>query len=169
MQTAQQLMDTGAGAEATVGNDQLLTFMLAVEEYGVDILRVQEIRGWGASTRVPKTPDYVKGIINLRGMIVPIIDLRERFGLEPIAYGPTTVVIVLKIVHGERERTMGVVVDAVSDVHNIGADQLQPPPEFGSDVDTRFMRGLATVEDKMLIVLDIDHLLTSEAGATAND
>ena len=139
MQTAQQIKEPAAGAEANASGDQLLTFMLAGEEYGVDILRVQEIRGWGASTRVPRTPDYVRGIINLRGMIVPIIDLRERFGLETIEYGPTTVVIVLKTHFDEKERTMGIVVDAVSDVHNVGAAELQAPPDFGSGVDTRFI------------------------------
>lgn len=164
MQTAQTLIDPSNASEVPGGN-QLLTFMLAGEEYGVDILRVQEIRGWDASTRVPRTPEYVKGIINLRGMIVPIIDLRERFGLEPAKYGPTTVVIVLKTYNGEKERTMGIVVDAVSDVHNIGSNELKPPPDFGSAVDTRFLRGLATVDEKMLIVLDIDHLLSGDAVA----
>lgn len=144
-------------------SNQLLTFLLDDEEYGVDILRVQEIRGWNATTRVPNTPHYVKGIINLRGTIVPIIDLRERFSLEPLAYGPTTVVIVLKTISGDKERTMGIVVDAVSDVHNVSNEELKPAPDFGGAIDTQFLRGLATVsEDKMLIVLDIDHLLSAD-------
>ena len=146
------------------GSSQLLTFILDGEEYGVDILRVQEIRGWDGATRVPNTPGYVKGIINLRGTIVPIIDLRERFNLSSLAYGPTTVVIVLKTIAGTKERTMGIVVDAVSDVHNVPDDALKPPPDFGGAIDTCYLRGLATVSDKeMLIVLDIDHLLSSDA------
>lgn len=143
------------------GEDQYLTFILNGEEYGVDILRVQEIRGWDNATPIPNTPRFIKGVMNLRGTIVPIIDLRERFNLEPLAYGPTTVVIVLKVYAGDRERVMGIVVDAVSEVYNIGPDALQPPPDFGDVVALEFVQGLATIEEKMVIVLDIDHLLTS--------
>jgi purine-binding chemotaxis protein CheW len=143
------------------GEDQYLTFILNGEEYGVDILRVQEIRGWDNATPIPNTPAYIKGVINLRGTIVPILDLRERFSMTPLEYGPTTVVIVLKVYAGERERVMGIVVDAVSEVYNIGADDLQPPPDFGDTVALEFVHGLASIEDKMVIVLDIDHLLTS--------
>lgn len=167
MQSPQQTIEPTTSSEENVSGNQLLTFMLAGEEYGVDILRVQEIRGWDTSTRVPRTPEYVKGIINLRGMIVPIIDLRERFELDPAQYGPTTVVIVLKTYSGEKERTMGIVVDAVSDVHNLASKELKPPPDFGSAVDTRFLRGLATVDEKMLIVLDIDHLLGESVEVAA--
>ena len=147
---------------AVHGNtDQFLTFILAGEEYGVDILRVQEIKGWDDVTPIPNTPDYVKGVINLRGAIIPIVDLRQRFGLEELEYGPTTVMIILKVQSEERERIMGVVVDAVSEVYNINGGELQPPPEFGGVIKTEFLRGLASVEDKMIIVLDIDHLLNA--------
>lgn len=142
-------------------NGQYLTFILAGEEYGVDILRVQEIKGWDAVTPIPNTPDYVKGVINLRGAIIPIIDLRKRFHLQELSYGPTTVVIILKVKGQERERTMGVVVDAVSEVYNIGHGELQPPPEFGGVINIEYLRGLASVEGKMIIVLDIDHLLNA--------
>ena len=141
--------------------EQYLTFILAGEEYGVDILRVQEIKGWDDVTPIPNTPDYVKGVINLRGAIIPIVDLRQRFGMSELEYGPTTVMIILKVQSDERERIMGVVVDAVSEVYNINGAELQPPPEFGGVIKTEFLRGLASVEDKMIIVLDIDHLLNA--------
>ena len=143
------------------GEDQYLTFILNGEEYGVDILRVQEIRGWDNATPIPNTPEYLRGVMNLRGTIVPIIDLRERFNMESLDYGPTTVVIVLKIYSDDRERVMGIVVDAVSEVYNISSEDLQPAPDFGEVVSLEFVQGLATVEEKMVIVLDIDHLLTS--------
>ncbi len=162
MQNAQALQDNNSVvSQVDTNGAQLLTFILDGGEYGVDILRVQEIRGWDAVTQVPNTPSYIKGVINLRGTIVPIIDLRERFALEPVAYGPMTVVIVLKVVSAEKSRIMGIVVDAVSDVYNVDEEQLKPPPDFGSAIDTEFLRGLATVGEKMLIVLDIDRLLNS--------
>lgn len=142
---------------------EFLTFMLAGEEYGVDILRVQEIKGWDVVTNIPNTPDYIRGVINLRGTIVPIIDMRLRFNLEKREYGPTTVVIVLKVKHtGGTDRTMGVVVDGVSDVYNVPMSDIKASPDFGTAVDTEFVRGLATVGEKMVIVLDIDHMLNSE-------
>jgi purine-binding chemotaxis protein CheW len=159
MERSQQQVQ-GLSARAADGT-QLLTFLLAGEEYGVDILRVQEIRGWDGATAIPNTPRYIKGIINLRGTIVPIIDLRERFNLPSIAYGPTTVVVVLKVQSGDRSRIMGIVVDAVSDVYNVSAQDLKPAPEFGGANKTEFLRGLVTVNEKMLIVLDIDQLLNS--------
>lgn len=141
--------------------DQYLTFLLAGEEYGVDILRVQEIKGWDSVTPIPNTPKYIKGVINLRGTIVPIIDLRERFSLDAISYGPTTVVIVLKVNSDNGSRTMGIVVDAVSEVYNIDNESLKPAPDFGQAISTDFVMGLGTVDEKMIIVLDIDHLLNS--------
>jgi purine-binding chemotaxis protein CheW len=141
--------------------NQYLTFMLAGEEYGVDILRVQEIKGWNNVTPIPNTPKYIKGVINLRGTIVPIIDLRERFNLDSIPYGLTTVVIVLRIESEKGSRIMGIVVDAVSEVYNIRASDLKAAPDFGQAISTDFVQGLATVDEKMVIVLDIDHLLNS--------
>ncbi len=143
-------------------NDQYLTFIMAGEEYGIDILRVQEIRGWDGVTPIPNTPEYIKGVINLRGSIVPIIDLRERFGLERGEYGPTTVVIVVKVMDEERERVMGIVVDAVSDVYNVSEDDMKPPPDFGSVVSVDFVKGLTTVDEKMVIILDIDHMMARD-------
>ncbi|MBL1261614.1 MAG: purine-binding chemotaxis protein CheW [Thiotrichaceae bacterium] len=140
--------------------DQYLTFILAGEEYGVDILRVQEIKGWDSVTPIPNTPDYIKGVINLRGTIVPIIDLRHRFSLDEIPYGATTVVIVLKVESENGNRTMGIVVDAVSDVYNVSEDEMKPPPDFGT-ISIDYVKGLATLEEKMVIVLEIDKLLNS--------
>ncbi len=146
---------------------EFLTFMLAGEEYGVDILRVQEIKGWDSVTNIPNTPDYIRGVINLRGTIVPIIDMRLRFNLEQLEYGPTTVVIVLKVEKdSETVRTMGVVVDAVSDVHDVPTSQIKASPDFGTTVDMEFVKGLATVGEKMVIVLDIDHMLNSNELAS---
>lgn len=147
--------------------EQYLTFMLNDEEYGVDILRVQEIKGWSSTTKIPNTPDYIRGVMNLRGAIVPIIDLRSRFEMPAIAYTATTVVIVLKIHSDGVERTVGFVVDAVSDVYNVAQDQYRPAPDFGSHVDTAFIRALATVDEKMVILLDIDRLLNIDEVTSA--
>ena len=141
---------------------QYLTFMLSEEEYGVDILRVQEIKGWEYVTALPNTPGYVKGVLNLRGAIVPIVDLRTRFALSNVSYDDTTVVIVLRIEAKDEEsdnRIVGVVVDAVSDVYTFEGEEMQPPPDFGSIISIDFVRGLATVEEKMVILLDIDQLI----------
>ncbi len=141
---------------------ELLTFFLSGEEYGVDILRVQEIKGWDSVTNIPNTPEYIRGVINIRGSIVPIIDMRLRFKLEKKEYDATTVVIVLNVVkEGKTDRTMGVVVDAVSDVYNVPIDDVKASPDFGTAVDTEFVTGLATIDNKMIIVLDIDHMLNA--------
>lgn len=153
--------DNDIGIEINEEANQYLTFIMANEEYGVDILRVQEIRGWDHVTPIPNTPKYIKGVINLRGTIVPIVDLRERFGLDSIEYGPTTVVIVLKVLGKSTERIMGIVVDAVSDVYNIENSEMKPAPDFGSVVSVEFVHGLATINDNMLIILDIDVMLNS--------
>lgn len=146
-----------------VTTNKYLTFVLATEEYAVDILRVQEIKGWNKVTTIPNTPDYICGVINLRGTIVPIIDLRLRFALERLEYGPMTVVVVVRVLSAEmKERIMGIVVDAVSDVYDIGESEIKPPPDFGSVISIEFVRGLATVGEKMVIVLDIDRLLNSD-------
>lgn len=154
-------LDVGDMMSGSDEGQQYLTFVLAGEEYGVDILRVQEIKGWDNVTHIPNTPSYVRGVINLRGTIVPIIDMRIRFNLEQLAYGPTTVVIVLKVLSESGDRIMGVVVDGVSDVYNMLDEDIKESPDFGSAVDTAFVKGLATVNEKMVIILDIDHMLSS--------
>lgn len=152
--------------DVTGGTNQYLTFILADEEYGVDILKVQEVRGWDTVTPMPNTPRYIKGVINLRGMVVPIVDLRERFGIGQIPYGPRTVVIVLKIGKSNggnhHPKVMGIVVDAVSDVYNVAADQLRPPPDFSGVISSDFVAGLATVDEKMVILINSDKLLSVE-------
>ena len=161
--TAPQEVVPGEASSSVVMNpsgQQVLTFMLGSEEYGVDILRVQEIRGWDHATPIPNTPDFIRGVINLRGTIVPIVDLRLRLGMPARAYGPTTVVIVLRVMGQSRQRTMGVVVDAVSDVHVVSQSQLRSPPGLSS-IDAEFVHGLATVDEKMLIIVDVDELLNS--------
>lgn len=156
-------------AELDENTQQFLTFILNDEEYGVDILRVQEIKGWDDVTQVPNTPEYIRGVINLRGTIVPIIDLRIRFSMEQLAYGPTTVVIVLKVISSDdSSRIMGIVVDGVSDVYNMKKDQIKAAPDFGDGVDSSFVNGLATVEEKMVIILDIDQMLNSNELAKVN-
>jgi purine-binding chemotaxis protein CheW len=141
---------------------QYLSFTMENEEYGVDILRVQEIRSWEPVSRVPNVPYYEKGVVNLRGSIVPIIDLRERFGLKFTEYTPLTVVVVLQTREGNRTRTMGVVVDSVSDVITIDKSKIQKAPDFGSKVSSEFITGLISVNERMVILLDVDKLLTLE-------
>ena len=159
--TTKPNVEMGLGSAG--GNaDQYLTFMLNGEEYGVDILRVQEIKGWAPTTKIPNTPDYIQGVMNLRGAIVPIIDLRKRFSMPSVDYTATTVVIVLKVHDDAGERTIGFVVDAVSDVYNVSADQFKDAPDFGDHVQTHFIRALATVEEKMVILLDIDRLISAD-------
>jgi len=150
-----QAQQPAANAEAE--GQQYLTFLLDGEEYGVDILRVQEIKGWDRVTPIPNTSDYVRGVINLRGFVVPIVDLRRRFGMEAAEVSKTTVVIMLRVRHEQAERTVGFVVDAVSDVYTVDAGQLRPPPELGRS-ESRFVNGLATVDGKMVILLDVDQL-----------
>jgi purine-binding chemotaxis protein CheW len=160
MTMAQQL-DYQVGLMGNSGMNQYLTFLLAGEEYGVDILRVQEIKGWDTVATIPNTPSYIKGVFNLRGTIVPIIDLRERFGLPRLEYGPTTVVIILNVHCESRNRVMGMVVDAVSDVYSLTEEQMKASHEFGSAIDTKFVKGLATVDEKLVVLLDMDLLLNS--------
>ncbi len=142
---------------ATAPADEFLSFTLGEEDYGVDILKVQEIRGYDAVTRLPDAPDYIKGVINLRGTIVPVIDLRLKLRLKEARYDAFTVMIVLNV----EERVVGIVVDSVSDVIALNADQIRPTPEFGASVDTRFISGIGTVDERMLILLDIETLINS--------
>jgi len=148
-----------AVASLSTSENQYLTFMLSGEEYGVDILTVQELRGWEETTPIPNTPSFVLGVINLRGVVVPIVDLRDRFGLERIDYGPTTVVIIVKVEAAGKERVLGIVVDAVSEVYDIDKGDMQPPPDMEGSISIDFVTGLATMEDKMVILLDINKLV----------
>lgn len=152
-------------AAASKNTDQFLTFILGSEMYAVDILRVQEIRGWEKTTHLPSMPDYVKGVINIRGSVVPIVDLRERFNIGNATYDESTVVIITKMEsdHAEKSlhKTVGLVVDGVSDVEDMDLALLQTVPSFQSDdrVNNEFIQGLANQADKMIIVLNINNLL----------
>ncbi len=141
---------------------QYLSFTLDNEEYGVDILRVQEIRSWEPVSRIPNVPHYEKGVVNLRGSIVPIIDLREKLGIKFTDYTPLTVVVVLQTNDNNKTRTMGVVVDSVSDVINLDKTKIQDAPDFGAKVSNEFINGLVSVNDRMVILLDVDKLLKLE-------
>ncbi len=149
--------DESSVTSSSTANHELLTFSLGHEEYGIDILKVQEIRGYDAVTHIANCPDFIKGVTNLRGIIVPIVDMRIKFNLESTEYNDTTVVIILNVAR----RVIGMVVDGVSDVISLKADQIKAAPEFGSAIDTRYVTGVGTVEDRMLIIVDIEKLLGS--------
>jgi purine-binding chemotaxis protein CheW len=165
MSNGTQKADASAALSDRV--EQFLTFQLAGQRYGVEILRVQEIKGWEKPTRLPHSPSHVQGVINLRGAVVPILDLRERFALGQAEYGRTTVVIVVKVETPRGELTAGMVVDGVCEVCNLSAQDLRPPPDMAIAIETDFVRGLAMVEDRMLILLDVGRLVTSALGEHA--
>ncbi len=148
--------------EETGESEQYLTFIMADEEYGVDILSVQEIRGWEPCTQIPNSPSFMKGVINLRGTIVPIIDLRERFGLKTVEYSPTTVVIVLKLETEKGNRVSGIVVDAVSDVYTLAKKDMKDAPNIGEKMNVSFIKGLINVNDKMVILLELETLVGTD-------
>ncbi|PCI61102.1 MAG: chemotaxis protein CheW [Methylophilaceae bacterium] len=140
------------------GAGEYLTFVLGSEEYGLDILKVQEIRGYDAVTQIANTPDFIKGVVNLRGKIVPIVDLRIKFNLGKVEYDEFTVVIILNL----GGRVVGIVVDGVSDVMALKEEQLREVPSLVTSIDTKYIVGLATVEEQMLILVDIERLMSSE-------
>lgn len=144
-------------AGETVGQEFLI-FTLGNEEYGIDILKVQEIRGYDQVTRIANTPTFIKGVTNLRGVIVPIIDLRVKFAQQGVSYDENTVVIVLNF----GQRVVGIVVDGVSDVLSLASDQIRPAPEFAVTLDTEYLTGLGALGERMLILVDIEKLLSSE-------
>lgn len=137
--------------------NEYLTFRLGAEEYGVDILKVQEIRGYDAITQIANAPVFVKGVINLRGVVVPIVDMRIKFALGDAEYDQFTVVIILNVAG----RVVGIVVDAVSDVISLAQEQFRPTPGMGSVIDTEYIIGLGTVDERMLILIDIEKLMAS--------
>ncbi|MDW5443456.1 chemotaxis protein CheW [Polaromonas sp. SM01] len=137
---------------------EFLAFTLGQEEYGIDIQKVQELRGYDAVTRIANAPEHIKGVVNLRGIIVPIIDMRIKFKLGTPTYDPFTVVIILNIA----SRVMGMVVDSVSDVITLTPEQVKPAPEMGAVLDTDYLIGLGTLDERMLILVDLDRLMTSD-------
>ena len=136
---------------------EVLVFVLGTEEYGVDILKVQEIRGYEKVTPLPAAPDYLKGVVNLRGVIVPVIDLRMKFGLKDPAYDATTVMVILRI----GARVVGIVVDGVSDVIRLAPSDVKAAPELGTLVDSSYLAGLATRDERMILLVDIEKFLSS--------
>jgi purine-binding chemotaxis protein CheW len=176
MHAAQDTIGSGAAAKTPPVNGadpseagavrQCLTFVCAGEEYGIDILRVQEIKGWSEVTRVPRTPSYMLGVMNLRGVIVPVIDLRQRFGLQPRPHDGSTVVVVVRVqLAAGGGKTVGIVVDGVSEVCDFALDAIMPPPRAGGRVDQACVSGLATAGERMVSLVDIDALV---AGAIAD-
>jgi purine-binding chemotaxis protein CheW len=144
-------------AAAQTAAAEFLTFRLGAEEYGIDILRVQEIRSYEEPTRIANAPAFIKGVVNLRGVIVPVVDLRIKLNCDKVEYNGFTVVIVLNV-HG---RVVGAVVDSVSDVLELSQDLIKPAPEMNSVVDTGFVTGIASVGERMLILMDIEALMSS--------
>jgi purine-binding chemotaxis protein CheW len=151
------VMDRHLGDSAIANVRQLLTFAIGSEAFAVDILRVQEIRGWTEPTRIPHAPSYLKGVVNLRGTVVPIVDLRSRFGLPELETTKTTVVIVLHVGGGQKTKRIGIVVDAVSDVHDVDSSTIRPPADI--DNGSPLVAGLIAEDSRFLVVLDVDNLV----------
>lgn len=147
-----------ASLESNSRRSEFLTFKLGQEEYGVDLLKVQEIRGYESVTQIANAPNYLKGVINLRGTIVPIIDMRIKFNLAEPVYDQFTVVIILNV----SDRIIGMVVDSVSDVTSLLPDEIRPAPEIGTTMNANYLIGIGTLADRMLILVDIDKLLAQE-------
>lgn len=147
-----ELIEVGGNA-----GGEFLTFQLGKEEYGIDILKVQEIRGYDAVTTIANAPEFIKGVINLRGIIVPIVDLRIKFNLENVTYDQFTVVIILSLF----DRVVGMVVDSVSDVLTLQSAQIKEPPTFSTSMNTQYIIGIGTIDERMLILVDIERLMSS--------
>ncbi len=151
-------MENGLNQIVSSDNREFLAFTLGAEEYGIDILRVQEIRGYEPPTRIANVQNFIKGVINLRGLIVPVVDLRLKFSLGQAEYTDLTVVIILNILG----RVVGIVVDSVSDVTTLTPEQIKPAPAVSSSLDTDYLLGLGTIDERMLILVDIEKLMSSE-------
>lgn len=141
---------------------QYLTFFMAEEEYGIDILSVQELRNWEDITEIPNSPEYIKGVINLRGTIVPITDLRARFGLAPLEYGPLTVVIIAKVTIDDKSKIVGLVVDEVSDVYSVDDEDTKEVPQYHDSLDNRFASQIMAVQDKMIILVNLENIFAEQ-------
>ncbi len=170
-QTAELTVDSGTtGSETTVSRSgKYLTFRLDNEEYGLEILKVREIIGLMDITSVPKTPDFVRGIINLRGSVIPVLDLKKKFEMGTIEDTEETCVIVVEVTLGGKAVMMGIIVDAVSEVLDIKEDEIEDAPAFGTNVNTHFILGIGKVKDEVKILLDIDEVLTSTDVAMLED
>jgi len=166
-QTTETLVKTGQEAHGVnqvrvLEGGKFLTFLMANEKYGLEILKVREIMGMMDVTSVPTTPAFVRGVINLRGKVIPVVDLRLKFGLEAKEDTQRTCIIVVHLTHTAQEMTMGIIVDEVSDVLDIDQNQIEPPPSFGANTRTDFILGMGKVEQKVMTMLDIDRVLTEQ-------
>jgi purine-binding chemotaxis protein CheW len=159
--TGSASVENTAAAQSLDRGGKYLTFQLASEEFGIQVLKVREIIGVQDITAVPQTPAWIKGVINLRGKVIPVIDLRLKFAMPSMAYGQRTCIIVAQLVSGGENMLMGVVVDGVSEVLNIAATEIEDTPDFGASVPTPYILGLAKQKGKVKILLDIDRVLTS--------
>jgi purine-binding chemotaxis protein CheW len=159
------VMEKPVNSKTTSAAGEYLTFVLGAEEYGLEILKVQEIRGYDVVTQIANTPSFIKGVVNLRGKIVPIVDLRIRFNLGKVEYNEFTVVIILNL----NGRVVGIVVDGVSDVMALKEEQIRDVPSLVTSIDTKYIVGLATVEHQMLILVDIEQLMSSQEMALIDD
>ncbi len=157
------------GVQARRNGGKYLTFQLGGEVYGLEILKVQEIIGIMTVTRVPRTPEFVRGVINLRGQVIPVIDLRLKFGMESKEDTEKTCIIVVQIARAGQQVTMGIIVDEVSEVLDIGAEQIEDPPSFGTSVDTDFILGMGKVAQKVVMLLDADKVLSGGEIALTED
>lgn len=159
--TAASMGEKTAGARGEMTSDQYLTFRLSGESYGLPILQVREIIGLMQITKVPRTPEFVRGVINLRGKVIPVVDLRRKFEMEAADDTKQTCVIVVEVHQGETTLPMGVIVDEVSEVVDVAADQVDPTPPLGHDVETDFILGIGKVEGKVVMLLDINEVLSA--------
>ena len=155
-----------SGDDSKERESKFLTFTLAGEEYGIKILKVKEIIGMMPITSVPKTPQFYKGVINLRGKVIPVVDLRLRFGIEEHEYTPKTCILVVEVDNGGANETVGVVVDSVSEVISLKMEDTEPPPDFGEMVETDYIDGMAKTDGGVKILLNIDKVLGAQQGST---
>ncbi len=164
-----QKADSTMRGEASGGAlRKVLTFSLGAEVYGVDILRLKEIRGWSPVTRLPHTPAYLLGVLNLRGVVVPVIDLRLRFGLSRTEMTPLTVIIVLSLQSAAGQRECGIVVDSVRDVVDVDTQSIRPAPAVGGEAGNEFIEGIATADEQMLILVDAQRLASTDSSSTSS-
>jgi len=161
--------EVGSGKDMSALAGKYLTFQLAGEEYGIEILSVVEIINLMDITDVPRTPEYVRGVINLRGKVIPVVELRKKFGMEPIEDTEETCIIVVNVQSGDIETQMGILVDTVSEVLDIEAESIEPPPRFGGDIDTNFILGMAKIGSDVKTLIDINRALSASEMAALND
>lgn len=158
--TTQTLPAIVAGSQAQQDQLQYLTFMLGGETFAIGILRIKEIIEYGQLTEVPRMPDFIRGVINLRGAVVPVIDLSARFGKQPTSVSRRTCIVIIEVEHEGEQQVVGVMVDAVNEVLDILPDQVEPAPTFGANIRSDFIQGMGKVENKFVIILNVNHVLS---------